>query len=87
MYKRQGIITGAFILEQLGGRLTLILDRRASMSAPWLSILSLLIVGILLIVLLISCLLYTSPSAVRRFLQPYDERNWKWRGVKHPVSG
>ena len=49
-----GIITGAFILEQLGGRLTLILDRRASMSAPWLSILSLLIVGILLIVLLIS---------------------------------
>ena len=49
-----GIITGAFILEQLGGRLTLILDRRATLSAPWLSVLSLLIVGILLIVLLIS---------------------------------
>ncbi len=39
-----GIITGAFILEQLGGRLTLILDRRATLSAPWLSVLSLLIV-------------------------------------------
>ena len=49
-----GIITGAFILEQLGGRLTLILDRRATLSAPWLSVLSLLIVGILLIVLLIA---------------------------------
>ena len=34
--------------------MTLILDRRATLSAPWLSVLSLLIVGILLIVLLIS---------------------------------
>lgn len=49
-----GIVTGAFILEQLGGRLTVILDQRASLSAPLLSIVSICVVGVLLIVLLIS---------------------------------
>lgn len=49
-----GIVTGAFILERLGGRLTVLLDQRGELPAAWLSIISLLIVGILLIVLLIS---------------------------------
>lgn len=49
-----GIVTGAFILERLGGRLTALLDHRGELPATWLSIISLLIVGILLIVLLIS---------------------------------
>ena len=49
-----GMITGAFIVEQLGGRLTRILEQSQRLGRPWLSVISLILVGTLLITLLIS---------------------------------
>ena len=64
------IITGAFILEQLGGRLTLILDRRASMSALAFHLKPSDRNGILLIVLLISF-----GIVIRNAVRPRTRRN------------
>ncbi|MEY8356160.1 hemolysin family protein [Lachnospiraceae bacterium 54-53] len=49
-----GMVTGAFVLEQLGAQLGAILARGNVFSSHWLSLISLLLVSIVLIVLLIS---------------------------------
>ncbi len=49
-----GMVTGAFVLEQLGARLEMILTRGSMLPGQWLSFISLLLVSIILIVFLIS---------------------------------
>ena len=49
-----GMVTGAFVLEQLGARLGTVLTRDGVYPSQWVSLISLLLVSIILIVLLIS---------------------------------
>ena len=49
-----GMVTGAFVLEQLGARLETVLSRGRVYPSQWVSLISLLLVSALLIVLLIS---------------------------------
>lgn len=49
-----GMVTGAYILEQLGGILTHILEQSQPIIKPWISVVSLIVVGTLLVVMLIS---------------------------------
>lgn len=49
-----GMVTGAFVLEQLGARLQVILERGGRLPSPWMSVISILLVGLALIVLLIA---------------------------------
>ena len=49
-----GMVTGAFVLEQLGARLETVLTRGGVYPSQWISLMSLLLVSALLIVLLIS---------------------------------
>lgn len=49
-----GMVTGAFVLEELGARLEVILTRGRVYPSQWISLISLLLVSVALIVLLIS---------------------------------
>lgn len=49
-----GMVIGAYILEQLGGKLTQILEQSQPAVKPWISVASLVLVGTLLVVVLIS---------------------------------
>lgn len=49
-----GMVTGAFVLEQLGAKLEEILTRGSNLQGQWLSLISLVLVSVVLIVLLIS---------------------------------
>lgn len=49
-----GMVIGAYILEQLGGKLTQILEQSQPAVKPWISVACLVLVGTLLVVVLIS---------------------------------
>jgi putative hemolysin len=49
-----GMVTGAFVLEQLGARLGTVLTRGGAYPSKWISLISLLLVSVVLVVLLIS---------------------------------